>query len=65
MSAKIIALTPRLNRKQEPVHSSSAAFRSTPWPDDLSMDHADTAPCEYVSPFDLSRHDLKNGQDRH
>ena len=65
MSAKIIAFIPRLNRKQEPVHSSWAAFRSTPRPDDLSMDHADTAPSDYVPSFDPPGHDLKNGQDRH
>jgi hypothetical protein len=38
-----------------------AAFRSTPRSDDLTMDHADTAPCEYISSFDLPGHDLKNG----
>jgi hypothetical protein len=55
------AFVPRLNRKREPVHFPPAAFRSAPRPDDLTMDHADTTPCEYVPPFDPSRHGLKNG----
>lgn len=61
MSAKIFAFVPWLDRKRELVHFPPAPFRSTPRPDDLTMDHADTAPCEYVSPSDLSGHDLKNG----
>jgi hypothetical protein len=60
-SAEIIAFIPGLNRKQEPVRPSSGAFRSPPRPDDLTMDHADTAPCEYVPSFDLPGRDLKNG----
>jgi hypothetical protein len=43
------------------MHLPPAAFRSTPRPDDLTMDHAATAPCEYVPSFDLPGHDLKNG----
>jgi hypothetical protein len=65
VSAKIIPFVPRLNRKREPNYFPPAAFRSAPQPDDLTMDHADTAPCEYVPSFDLSGHDLQNGQDRH
>jgi hypothetical protein len=45
VNAKIVPFVPRLNRKQEPVHLMPAAFRSAPHPDDLTMDHADTAPC--------------------
>jgi hypothetical protein len=61
VSAKIIAFVPRLNRRRKPVHFPPASFRSAPPPDDLTMDHADTAPCEYVPSFDLPEHDLKNG----
>jgi len=61
VSAEIIPLVPRRNRKREPVHFPPAAFRSPPWLDDLTMDHADTAPCEYVPSFDLPGLDLKNG----
>jgi hypothetical protein len=60
-SAKIIAFVPRLNRKREPMNVRPPAFRSTPWSDDLTMDHADTAPCEYLPSFDLPGHDLQNG----
>jgi hypothetical protein len=60
VSAKIIAFVPRLNRKREPMHLPLAAFRSALRPDDLSMDHADTAQYEYVPSFDLPGHDLKN-----
>jgi hypothetical protein len=58
-SAEIVAFVPRL--KREPVHFQPAALRSTRWPDDLTMDHADTAPCEYVPSFDLPEPDLQNG----
>jgi hypothetical protein len=61
VNAKIVPFVPRLNRKQEPVHLMPAAFRSAPHPDDLTMDHADTAPCEYVPCFDVPGHDLQNG----
>ena len=61
MSAKIIAFVPRRNRKREPMHLPLATFRSALRPDDLSMDHVDTAPCEYVPSFDVPGHDLKNG----
>ena len=62
VSAKIFAFVPRLfYRKRELVHFPPAPFRSTPRPDDLTMDHADTVCGEYVSPSDLSGHDLKNG----
>jgi hypothetical protein len=65
MSAEIVAFVPRLKRKREPMHAPPAAFRSAPRPDDLTMDHADTAPCEYVPSFDPRGYDLKNDQDNH
>jgi hypothetical protein len=61
VSAEIIPFVARLNRKREPACLPTAAHRSAPRPDDLTMDHADTAPCEYVPPFDPPGHDLKNG----
>ena len=64
-SAEIIAFVPRPNRKREPVHFPPAVFRSTPRPDDLTMDHVDKPPCEYVPSFDPPGHDVKNGKDRH
>jgi hypothetical protein len=29
------------------------------------MDHADSAPCEYVPSSEVPGHDLKNGKDSH
>ena len=46
MSAQIIPFTPRRDRKRRAFDFSIPA---TP-PDDLVMDHVDTAPCEYVAP---------------
>jgi hypothetical protein len=48
MSAKIVRFVPR--RKTGLTDSPTIAFRSTPRPDDLTMDHVDTSPCEYVPP---------------
>jgi len=61
VNAKIIPFVTRLNRQHESLHLAPVAFRSAPHPDDLTMDHADMAPCEYVPCFDMPRHDLKNG----
>jgi hypothetical protein len=61
VSAEIIPFVPRINRKRESMRSPSIAFRPPPRRDDLTMDHADTAPCEYVSSLDMPGHDLKNG----
>jgi hypothetical protein len=61
VSAEIIAFVPRLNRKRGPRYFPPATLRSAPCPDDLTMDHADTAPCEYLPSFDLPGPDLKNG----
>jgi hypothetical protein len=60
VSAEIIAFVPRLDRKRESTHSPSAAFRSAPSPDDLTMDHVDASPCEYIPPPKCPGHDLKN-----
>ena len=46
MNAQIIPFTPRRDRKRGVISFSNPA---TP-PDDLVMDHVDTAPCEYVAP---------------
>ena len=47
MSADIIRFIPRPNRGQEPTDFLPIAFRAVVEPDDLTRDHADTAPCEY------------------
>jgi hypothetical protein len=49
VNAKIIQLIPR-SRLDHHSHEHSHPFRSRPRLDDLAMDHADTAPCEYASP---------------
>jgi hypothetical protein len=46
MSADIIPFIPRQSRKRGIIGFSFSAAA----PDDLVMDHADTAPCEYVAP---------------
>jgi hypothetical protein len=50
MSAEIIQFIPRPKHDREQTGFPTIAFRSTRPPDDLVMDHADTAPCEYVRP---------------
>ncbi len=50
MSAKIVRLVPRPNRKTGQTDFPTIAFRPAPRPDDLTMDHVDTSPCEYVPP---------------
>ncbi|MGA8900330.1 hypothetical protein [Bradyrhizobium sp.] len=49
MNARIIQFIPRVNFDRRP-NESSQPFRSWRRPDDLAMDHADTAPCEYAPP---------------
>jgi hypothetical protein len=46
MSADIIPFTRRRDRKRSVIDVSVAASL----PDDLVMDHVDTATCEYVAP---------------
>ena len=50
MSAEIIQFIPRPNRDRGPTDVPSIAFRSAARPDDLTMDHVDTAPCEILWP---------------
>jgi hypothetical protein len=50
MSAEIIQFIPRPKPHREPTDFPTIVFRSAVAPDDLAMDHADTAPCEYVCP---------------
>ena len=47
MSAEIIQFVPRPSRRRG-LLDFPAATRSATRGDDLTMDHADTAPCEYV-----------------
>jgi hypothetical protein len=48
MSAEIIQFVPRPNRRRVCSDDFPAATRSAFRPDDLTMVHADTAPCEYA-----------------
>jgi len=50
MSAKIIQFAPRSHRERKEMEFATIASRSAPRPDDLTMDHVDTSPCEYVWP---------------
>jgi hypothetical protein len=59
VSATIIAFVPR--RRPELAYLRPAASRSLPRPDDLTMDHVDTASFECVPTHDKPGHDLKNG----
>lgn len=50
MSADIIPFNPRVVAGRRP-RDTAQSFRLPARPaDDLSMDHADTAPCEYCPP---------------
>ena len=50
MNAEIVQFVPRARRSQQETPNP---FRSTARADDLVMDHADTAPCEYSPPCAL------------
>jgi hypothetical protein len=50
VSAEIIRFVPRPNHYHEPIDFPTIAFRSATRPDDLTMDHVDALPCEYVWP---------------
>jgi len=50
MSAEIIQFIPRPKPHREPTDFPTIVFRSATAPDELAMDHVDTAPCEYVCP---------------
>jgi hypothetical protein len=55
MSAEIIQFAPRPHRERWEMEFSTIASRSAPQPDDLTMDHVDTSPCEYVWPDSRER----------
>jgi hypothetical protein len=50
MSAEIIQFIPRPNRHREQSDFPTIPSRSAAPHDDLTMDHVDTSPCEYVWP---------------
>ncbi len=50
MSAEIIQFIPRPNHDRETTDFPTIAFHSAARPDDLTMDHVDTSPCEIVWP---------------
>jgi hypothetical protein len=50
VSAEIIQFIRGPKHHRGPSDFPTIAFRSMARPDDLVMDHADTAPCEYVQP---------------
>jgi len=50
VSARIIRFVPRTSFDHR-LHEAPQPFRSMRRPDDLAMDHADTAPCEYSPPL--------------
>lgn len=53
MSAEIIQFVPR-PRRDGGIDCKHVATWS-PWrQDDLAMDHADTAPCEYAPPLEIA-----------
>ena len=64
MSAEIIQFTPRPKQHRQSADFSSTdfptiAFRSAKRADDLVMDHADTAPFEYLAPGEAVGHGEK------
>jgi hypothetical protein len=52
MTAEIIQFILRPLRNREPSDSRAIPFRSALRTDDVTIDHADTAPCEYASPYE-------------
>ena len=50
MSADIIHFIPRPKHDREQTDFPTIAFRVPVRSESLAMDHADTAPCEYVAP---------------
>jgi len=55
VSATILQFVPRPRRDRDLTHEPISCSLSRL--DDLTMDHADTAPCEYVSPLESGRDD--------
>ena len=56
MSAEVIQFVPRVDR-HPPRHAVACPVIHWPKPDDLVMDHADTAPCGYAAPSNERRSD--------
>ena len=54
MSAEIIQFVPRPRRDRSPLTVSSRRPVRHCGSDDLAMAHADTAPCEYAPPPEIS-----------
>jgi hypothetical protein len=50
MSAEIIQFIPRSRHERAAADFPTMIFRSAPRPDDLTMDHVDTALCEHFRP---------------
>jgi hypothetical protein len=50
VSADIIRFIPAPKRDDEQTDFPTIAFRSAVPPDDLTMDHADASPSEYICP---------------
>jgi hypothetical protein len=48
MSADIIQFVSRSRHERAAPEFPAIAFRSAPRPDDLTMDHVDTSPCEII-----------------
>ena len=48
MSAEIIQFIPRPNHNRDQTVFPTIAFRSAARPEDLTMDHVDTSPREFV-----------------
>jgi hypothetical protein len=53
MSAQIIQFVPR-PRRDRGLDREQVVIRSSWRVDDLAMDHADTAPCEYAPPLEIA-----------
>jgi hypothetical protein len=56
MSAKILQFAPRARRERS-FNGSANISRPKTSPDDLTMDHADTAPCECIGPYEAQHDD--------
>ena len=52
MTAEIIPFVPRPDRRSRVRDGAGAPWRSAASLNDLIMDHADTAPCEYAPPLE-------------
>jgi len=66
VSAEIIPFIPRPKRRNSPVNFPTAS-RPAIQPDDLTMDHVDTASCESIWPceYAVSGHDVTDAKNHH